>query len=208
MIAFLRGEVFQVGAGFADIDVNGVGYRVWMTDPALAQLSTGDTIRVFTYYHVREDAILLFGFLTDHDRDWFELLISVSGVGPKSALQLMSASSANAFLSAIAADDVAYLCTLPGVGKKTAQRFVVELKDKVNRLAIPFTVPSVATDKRTSVSSPLGQLGDLGKDIVEALVVLGYNERQAADVAQSVLQEEDPGSVEDGIKFALRRLVG
>lgn len=208
MIAFLHGDVFQVGTGFVDLAVGGVGYRVWMPDPALAQLTPGERTRVYTYYHVREDAVVLFGFLTDHDRDWFELLISVSGVGPKSALQLMSASSAEAFLSAVAADDIAYLCTLPGVGKKTAQRFMVELKDKVERLATPWipvngsgqAVPAPGTGSRG--------LTGIGRDIVEALIVLGYNERQAAEVAQLVLQEENPASVEDGLRFALRRLAG
>lgn len=206
MIAFLRGEVFQLGAGYADVDVHGIGYRVWMPDSAITQIDTGQTVHLYTHHHVREDAILLYGFSTERDRDWFELLITVSGIGPKGALTLMSASGADAFLSAVANDDTAWLCTLPGIGKKTAQRLLIELKDKLDGFALPDAAAYKTVDQNGGTTA-VRSLGQVGKDIVEALLVLGYNERQAAETVAKVLQINPAETVEAGLKLALRQLV-
>jgi Holliday junction DNA helicase RuvA len=133
MIAFLTGKVAARTMGHALIDVGGVGFRLAMSTPSLAALpAEGDEVTVHTYLHVREDELALFGFESDEERAFFEQLISVSGVGPKVALNALSALSPDALKRALASEDVAALSSIPGIGKKTAQRLIIELKDKLD----------------------------------------------------------------------------
>lgn len=201
MIAFLRGTVFQTGVGYADLDVNGVGYRVWMPERSVRQLESGRDVLVYTHHHVREDAMLLFGFATPGDRNWFEVLLGVSGIGPKVALQLMSATEAETFASAIANDDTNWLCSLPGIGKKTAQRLMIELRDKLDAFWHPGATASTSLRPQA-----VDRLHGVGQDIVEALVVLGYNEKRAVEIVQQLADEGPLRSVEDGLRLALQQM--
>ena len=132
MIAFLTGRVVAKRATYALLDVSGVGYRLAMTTGSLAALpAEGDEVTVWTHLHVREDEISLFGFENEAEKSAFELLITVSGVGPKVALSALSAMTAETLAAAVATDDDKLIATIPGVGKKTAQRIVLDLKDKL-----------------------------------------------------------------------------
>jgi holliday junction DNA helicase RuvA len=132
MIAFMTGRVAGRAAGHALIEVGGIGYRLIMSTTSLAALpADGDEVTVHTYLHVREDELTLYGFENEDERELFEALIGVSGVGPKVALAVLSALRPDALRTAIARDDTALLSSVPGVGKKTAQRLLIDLKDKL-----------------------------------------------------------------------------
>jgi Holliday junction DNA helicase RuvA len=133
VIAFLTGRVAAKSASYALLEVGGVGFKLAMSTRSLASLpAEGDEVTVFTHLHVREEELSLFGFESDEERSLFERLITVSGVGPKVALSVLSALSPGALVRAIAGEDVALLSSVPGIGKKTAQRLIIELKDKLD----------------------------------------------------------------------------
>lgn len=132
MIAFITGRVASRAATHAIIEVGGIGYRLIMSTCSLASLpAEGDEVTVHTYLHVREDELTLYGFENEDERELFEALIGVSGVGPKVALSIQSALKPDVLRTALARDDVALLSSVPGVGKKTAQRLLIDLKDKL-----------------------------------------------------------------------------
>jgi len=132
VIAFLTGRVAAKAAAYALLNVGGVGYKLAMSTGSLAALpAEGDEVTVYTHLHVREDELSLFGFESEAEQVSFEQLITVSGVGPKVALATLSALSPDALATAIALDDVATISSVPGIGKKTAQRIILELKDKL-----------------------------------------------------------------------------
>ncbi len=204
MIAFLRGIAHTVGEGYVDVDVHGVGYRAFVAQKVADSLQSGQEVFLFTYQAVREDAILLYGFPTEDDRNWFELLIGVSGIGPKGALQILSGISGAEFAEAIYAEDVDTLCRLPGVGKKTAARLVVELKDKLEDM---WRV-SRTTSRKEVAASAATETSRVERDVIEALVSLGYNERQAAEQVRQVLSEAPSIAVEDALRLCLQRMSG
>jgi Holliday junction DNA helicase RuvA len=140
MIAFLTGKVAAKTTAYAIVEVGGVGFKMAMSTSSLAALpAEGDDVTVHTYLHVREDELALFGFESDDERVLFEQLISVSGVGPKVALSVLSALAPDTLKRAIASEDVALLSSVPGIGKKSAQRLIIELKD---RLDLPDLSPA------------------------------------------------------------------
>lgn len=196
MIATLRGELVQVLPDGAVIDVNGVGYRVYMPSSSVAKLpATGKQTRVFTHTHVREDALMLFGFSTDEERSLFEVLTSVNGIGPKNALAILSGNTPAQLRKAVVAEDVAALTSIPGIGKKTAARIVLELKE---RLSLPDLeiIPGVNGDGRASVA-----------EVREALLQLGYSHNEARDALERIDLDGD-GSTEDLLRSALKTLAG
>lgn len=193
MIAFLTGTVAGVADGSALIDVHGVGYRVAMSASSLAALPReGDEVTVHTYLHVREDEMSLFGFESVAEREAFELLIGVTGVGPKLALAVLSSMRPDALAEAVARDDAALIATVPGVGKKTASRIILDLKDK---LGVPEGIggaPSAAPDALDEARQALLSMGFTAAEV--AVAVTGYD--GARDDAQALL------------RHALRRLGG
>ncbi|MCL6516505.1 Holliday junction branch migration protein RuvA [Alicyclobacillus sp.] len=202
MIAFVRGRVHETGPGMVTVDVGGIGYRVFVTERCAEALRIGEEVLLHTHHRVREDEVSLYGFLTPEERDWFELLMGVSGVGPKGALQILSAADPAAFADAVAQEDVRYLCTLPGVGKKTALRLVVELKDRLETLS-----GRVAGTRMRPATTESAETGDgRAADVVEALVTLGYNERQVAALVQETLRAHPDAGVEDVLRRCLRQL--
>ena len=178
MIASLRGTVQEKNASDAVVDVNGVGYRVHLSMLALTRLpAEGQPVRLRIRTVVREEAFDLYGFLTRTEEDLFLLLTSVSGVGPKNAMNVLSGLEVEALVAAIARGDVASLTRIHGVGKKTAERLVLELKDKVKLLAL---------DAREEGASAASAPPAPRTDVVSALVNLGYKPQlaaRAADVA-------------------------
>ena len=188
MIGSLRGSVLErIPAGEALLEVGGVGYRVLVPIGALPQLAPGSAAFLFTHLHVREDAMVLYGFPTRDERDTFESLIATTGVGPKLALAMLSVHSPGSLRRALTDDDLAALTLVPGVGKRTAQRLLVELKARLD-------VPDV--DLTDGVSTPTARA-----EVREALAGLGYAPDEVRDI---VAQLPDDGSVEDLLRDALK----
>ena len=193
MISRLRGSVLELHDSVAVIDVGGVGYEAEITTGAAATLAAAEgTVELFTHLVTREDGQSLFGFADVAERDLFRSLIKVSGVGPKLAITLLSGVSPEQFSAAIADGDIAMLTRIPGIGRKTASRLAMELRDKI---------PVVA-------AGPQMREGDqAAAEAVQALTGLGYRDRDAAEVVGAVLAETGPGAeVEDLVRQALRRM--
>ena len=197
MIALLQGEIAYKSIDHIILDVNGVGYRLLIPLSSFYTLPDSGPVRLFVHTHVREDAILLFGFLSAAEKDMFILLISVSGVGPKLAINILSHIPAGELITAIASGDIKRLSGLPGIGKKTAERLVLELKDKVPSFAAP------ASDKDMSSTMPQR---DALNDLVSALVNFGYKENLAKKAVES-LELSSEVSFENALKSALK-LIG
>ncbi|NPV26522.1 MAG: Holliday junction branch migration protein RuvA [Firmicutes bacterium] len=174
MIAFLRGRLHAVRPDSLILDVNGVGYHVYTSSRTLAQLPTlGEEIEMHTYLHVREGSIQLFGFREAAQLEFFLLLIEVSGVGPKAALSILSAASVADLSQAVLREDVSWLTKLPGVGKKTAQRLLVELKDKIGRSNLADLANGWAETGGWR-TEPLTEGADVYAEASQALLALGY----------------------------------
>ena len=199
MIALVRGTLAYKSIDHVIIDVGGVGYRLFIPLSTFYALPDTGEASLYTHTHVREDALLLYGFLTLEEKDLFVTLIGISGVGPKLAVNILSHIPVADLKNAIAAGDLKRLSGLPGIGKKTAERLVLELKDKVG--------PVNANLTETGVSSLVGKSsGDLINDVISALINLGYKENQARKVLESMELVPDV-SMEDALKGALKVLV-
>lgn len=178
MIGSLKGTVAQLEAEYCIVDTaGGVGYRVFMPSAHLAQLVLGKEVRIHVHTAVREDAILLYGFLSREYYDLFEILLTVSGVGPKMALGILSAIKPDAFYTAVSNKDVKMLVKLPGVGKKTAERMLLELKDKVS-----------GSSESDDVVQEIAEAGGSGAvaEAIEALVSLGYSNSEIMPVLKEI----------------------
>ena len=199
MIARLRGILAEKQADQLIVDVNGVGYRVMTTLSTFYRLpDSGSEVELIIHTHVGESALDLYGFLTDQEKATFTLLLGVSGIGPKLALGALSGIEAPDLLKALAAGDLHSLTAIPGIGKKTAQRMIVDLKDK----AVSLGWSSVRTGP-----GPSGSGDRTLDDAVSALLNLGYNQAQAEQAVRTA-QEETPDNPElaELIKQALKRL--
>lgn len=192
MIGSVRGTVLdRTAAGEVLVEVGGVGYRVNVPVRAMSTLAVGTPAFLFTHLHVRDDAMVLFGFPTRDERDTFESLIGVNGVGPKLALAMLSVHTPGALRRAIVDDDLDALCLVPGVGKRTAQRLLVDLKA---RLAVPDLDLTPAGGAGPSTARAEAR---------EALTALGYG---ADEVRDAMAQLSDAGTVESLLRDALKLL--
>jgi Holliday junction DNA helicase RuvA len=211
MIARLKGIVDAVGTDTAIIDVNGVGYLVHASSRTLSQMVQGEAVALWVETHVREDHIHLYGFLAQDEKDWFQLLTTVQGVGAKVALAMLSALTGDMLMQAIAAGDKAAVCRAPGVGPKLAQRILNELKDKVGAMALgpgagaKGAPASAAGSAAASTSADAGQ--DLLRDAASALVNLGYTPSEALSaVSRAAQASEDSLTLEALIRAGLAEL--
>lgn len=203
MIAFLKGEVADMTEGSVVLDVNGVGYEVLVPGQLLSMLEgIGQDLKLYTYMQVREDAVVLFGFLTKDDLQMFKMLIGVNGVGPKAGLGILSALGADDLRFAILADDAKRISKAPGIGAKTAQKIILELKDKLD-LEDAFEKKLAADKLSPEVSAAAGS--QMVQDAVQALVALGYGSTEALKVVRSVKPTDDM-DVEDILKEALKKM--
>jgi Holliday junction DNA helicase RuvA len=198
MIAFLRGRVLDKQPTRVVVDVHGVGYEVHV--PLSTYYSVGEeggevAFRVYT--HVREDTLQLYGFCTDLEKQLFERLIAVSGIGPKLAVAVLSGVDPGDLVSAVQRGDVARLTAIPGVGKKTAERIVLELRDKLAHMAVPAAADTGA--------APPGER--LRTDLVSALQNLGYHRPQAEKAVESILTLTPDTTFEQALRAALRELM-
>lgn len=199
MIAQLQGNVVSIGATWLVIDVSGVGFRVATTPTTSSQLHIGRSATLLTSMVVREDAMNLYGFSSTAERDCFELCMSASGVGPKLALAITSVLSPQDFASAVQADDLAALCTVPGIGRKGAQKIVIELKDKVLSLGAGTA----------GVRRPVSGSQQWREQVTEGLESLGWSTKDAEAACETVapLAADDPeASVAMLMKAALASL--
>ena len=197
MIAHLRGEVLRKSPQEVVVDVSGVGYRVLIPVSTFYRLpSEGEAVSLLVHTHVREDALALFGFASRSEQALFERLIEVAGVGPKLAINILSGIEAGELAEALRGSDLARLTRIPGVGKKTAERLVVELKDKM---------PTLAGAPEADLPASAGGLKD---DLASTLVNLGYSRADADKGAERALREDGSGRFEDLLRRALRVLSG
>ena len=197
MIGFLRGRVAYTFPDYCFLDVHDVGYRVFISHQTRNQISVGTEVMLYIHTHMREDAILLYGFFSQEEYDLFQHLIGISGIGPKVAQGILSAITANDFYHLIHRKDVKAITKLPGIGKKTAERIILELKDKLS--ASSFDVSDAADD-----TAALGDaMGDMVSEAIEALLSLGFQQSEV----QSVLKKKsDWESTEEIIRYALAEL--
>lgn len=179
MIGYLKGKISHIFNDSCFIDVNGVGYRVFISELTRLEIREEQNATIFTYLNVREDAMQLYGFFTEAEYDLFVLLISVSGIGPKVALGILSGMEPSAIKTAIASENIPLLVKLPGIGKKTAERLVLELKDKIN--TIPLDNINGSNKLIAEVFAPATGILD---EVIQALKGLGYNEAEVRPIAE------------------------
>lgn len=202
MITYIKGRLEEVDTEQIVIDHGGIGYRIMVPASLTQRLSNvGTDIKIYTYMHVREDAIQLFGFLTKADLDMFKLLITVNGIGPRGALGVLSVLSASDLKFAILAGDAKTISSAPGIGKKTAEKTILELKDKV-KLEDAFEEKLEEAEQKENED---GQQV-VRQDATEALVALGYSQTDALKAIRSI--EITPGmDAEQLLKLSLKKLL-
>ncbi|MDD3767128.1 MAG: Holliday junction branch migration protein RuvA [Eubacteriales bacterium] len=194
MFDYIKGTLIGSFDTYAVVDVGGMGYRITTSAKSLQKAGNpGDVITFYTYLHVREDIFELYGFTTLQERSIFELLITVSGVGPKAAISILSALSSKELVLAIATGDSKAITVAPGIGPKTAQRIILELKDKISKMDIGKDAGFEDIPQKP-----------FQNDAVEALVALGYSPSQAARAVSSV---KEGLALEQTIKEALKNLM-
>lgn len=212
MIDYIKGHVTFIDSQYVVIEVKGVGYQINCGNPFQFQLDDDKDHVIYTYQHVREDILALYGFATREERTLFEKLLHVSGIGPKGALAILAAGTPSQVIGAIQTDDVSFLTKFPGVGKKTAQRLILDLKDKLDDLAHRFTLdPRYAAIESLSTSSrKMNQKTDSVaiKETLGALTSLGYSDKELERIIPDLKnQQEDQMTTDQYIKLALQLLV-
>ena len=196
MFAYIKGSLEGKANNYVVIDVSGIGYKIFMSETAIENLGEiGDNVKVYTHYHVREDEISLYGFLTNEELRMFELLISVSGVGAKSAISMLSNISPSSFALAVISNDTTKLVKIPGIGAKTAARIVLELKDKLK------TEETITNSKSNKEIKESIKEDNKVSEAISALQVLGYNKKEIEKAFENL--DTDILSVEDLIRKGL-----
>lgn len=200
MIQYIRGELVSVETDRVIVDVGGIGYGIFMSVHSMSLLpQAGEEVRIHTYLNVKEDAMQLFGFLTRDDLQVFKLLIGVNGIGPKGGQAILSVLSPDDLRFAVMANDVKAICAAPGIGKKTAEKLIIELKDKLSiEDALEHAVSGEESIARTGSAST-----EIQSEAVQALVALGYGNAEALKAVKKVAMDENT-DVEDVLKQALK----
>lgn len=201
MYSYIRGTLADVEENLVVIEAGGVGYNIYTTGQTLDYLpSIGEELKLYTYLQVREDAMQLYGFLTKDDLKVFKLLLGVSGIGPKGALAILSVMSTDDLRFAVLGEDTKMIAKAPGIGAKTAQRLILELKDKLS-------LEEAFEQKLTNQSEKKlpNQTNGIKNDAIQALVALGYSSTEALKTVNAVEITED-SDVEDILKAALKNM--
>lgn len=202
MIAFVHGIAADMTENSVIVETGGIGYEIYMTGESLSQLTMGEKVKIHTYFQVREDAMQLYGFLKKDDLQMFKLLLGVNGVGPKAAMGVLSGITADELRFAVLSDDVKTLSKAPGIGKKTAQKLILELKDKL-KLEDAFELKLAHEQEKAEVS---GDVSDGRQEAVAALVALGYSSTDALRAVRKVT-EVSSDDVEGLLKAALKNML-
>lgn len=193
MYAFFKGRIEEIYKDKIIIDVNNIGYEILMPESDIYTLNVGDMVKIYTYLHVREDDMRLFGFKSSESLNFFKKLITVNGVGPKVAVGIISNVDTESLCVAIATENVSALKSVPGVGPKMAQKIIIELKDKVLK------------DQTDTIKNKVKSMDSKNvEEAMTALEVLGYSQRQIKDVIAKLNIEED--SVETIIRKVLKEM--
>lgn len=201
MISYIRGELVAIEKEKVIVDVGGVGYGIFMPETSARLLSqTGNEVKLHTYLNVREDAMQLFGFLTRDDLEVFKLLIGVSGIGPKGALSILSKLTADDLRFAVMSGDAKAIASAQGIGKKTAEKVIIELKDKLD---LEEMLHRSKEDGDTAISIDSGA-NEIQSEAVQALVALGYGSTESLKAVKKVTTEN--ATVEEVLKQALKNL--
>lgn len=196
MFAYIKGSLEVKTKGYIVIDVGGVGYKIFMSETAIEKIGEiGNVVKVHTYLRVREDDMSLYGFNTNEELRMFELLLQVSGIGAKSAITILSNITPSQFALAVITNDVSKIKALPGIGPKTAQRIILELKDKIK------TDENIPNSK--NIEETLIQDNENITEAISALKVLGYSKKE---IEKSLEKVDNSLSVEEIIKIGLKNL--
>ena len=195
MFAYIKGSLEEKSTNYIVIDVNGIGYKIFMSNISINEIGeVGDKVKVHTHYYVREDNISLYGFLTHEELKMFELLLSVSGIGAKSAISMLSNITPASFACAIISNNVALLKKIPGIGPKTAQRIILELQDK---LKSEQELTKVEEQEEIKIINN----GENVDEAMQALQILGYNKKEIEKAFEKIANLDV--SVEELIKKGL-----
>lgn len=196
MFAYIKGILEEKGNNYIVVECNDIGYKIFMSNIAINEIGElGNKVKVHTYYHVREDNISLYGFVTKEELKMFELLLSVSGIGAKSAITMLSNITPSSFAFAVISNDVAKLKKIPGIGAKSAQRIILELQDKLKAEQKEFSI------ENPQVEIPAVSENDSVKEAKDALQILGYTKKEIDNAFSKIANLEV--SVEELIKKGL-----
>lgn len=199
MYSYIKGTLEEIGEDKIVVDNQGIGYNVYVPGSVLDRAGAlGSEIKIYTYLNVKEDALTLYGFLTKDDIKVFKLLLGVSGIGPKGALAILSVLSTDDLRFAVVGGDAKAIAKAPGIGAKTAQRVILELKDKLN-------LEDVFEEKETLSVGVKSEMNTVKGDAVQALVALGYSSSEALSVLSKIEITED-SDVEGVLKAALKQM--
>ena len=205
MISYIRGELCDIEEQKAIVDVNGVGYGIYMPQQALSLLPPmGQQVKIHTYLNIREDAMQLFGFLTKEDLNVFRLLIGVNGIGPKAGLNILSCLSPDELRFAVLSGDAKAISATPGIGKKTAEKLILELKDKLN-IEDMLEHAAHGGDSEDMASGTDTASNTMQAEAVQALTALGYGSAESLRAVKK--SSPECSSVEDILKEALKFLL-
>ncbi len=200
MIAYIEGEIRQVSTDYLILDHQGIGFRIFMPGSMLERFTIGQHAKIHTHYHVREDAVILFGFTSEANLRLFGQLINVNGIGPKAALGILSALTPEELQMAILAEDVSAISKAPGIGKKTAQKLILELKDKLS-------ISEVYKEQiEKDITGLAGMDSSAMSEAIQALSALGYSPTDAAQAVNRI-ENRDAMATEDILKAALKQLI-
>lgn len=198
MYNYFKGVLSQIGEDFIVVECNGIGYEIYIPVSVISDLpGVGFEVKVYTYLHVREDAMILYGFLSEDDKSIFKMLIGVSGIGPKGALSILSVLTPDDFRFAVLSDDAKAICKAPGIGNKMAQKLILELKDKLSL--------EDAFESKISKHSELKADQMAKTEAVSALVSLGYSSTEAYK-AVSAIPDVQEMTTEAILKAALKKI--
>ena len=200
MIAYIKGTLERRAESYIIIETGGIGYQIFVSPATLAKLpQTGEMVKVFTYFSVKEDGVSLYGFASAEEQEMFHKLLTVSGVGPKGALGFLSQLTPQEIILAIISEDVKTLSKAPGVGRKTAQRVILELKDKFK------TEEALSMGEELQGVAETSGGGDAKFEAIDAMTALGYSRSEAAKAVNAVAAEGM--STEDILKAALKKMI-
>ncbi len=191
MIAYLEGKIIKKGKDFVVLKTNGVGYKVFVNSALLSELITGEVVDLFIYHHITEQSSSLFGLKNEDEQEFFEMVLSVSGIGPKTALNVLSSASTYEIKNSIASGDPSLLNKVSGIGPKTAERVVLELRNKIGHI-------EMSPHKESQMN------GFASGDEIDALISLGYSMTQARDALRSI--DKNISDSGERIKEALKKL--
>ena len=212
MLAYIKGTAEDMRESSVILENNGIGYEIFMTGRALSQITIGKEYKIHTYFHVKEDGMQLYGFFTKDDLSMFRLLLGVNGIGPKAAMGILGGLTADELRFAVLSDDIKTLSRAPGIGRKTAQKLILELKDKLD-LSEAFETKLANVQQSGSVQSAANDEGDSGdgadkqarNEAVEALTALGYSPTEALKAVRKV-PKDTSSDVEAILRAALKFL--